>query len=237
MSNSGSGARIEGPGTVKDPLEDPYEQMIARQRAHNAAQEEEQNRRFEHPGALESIVPIWGSGKEALADFEDKNYVGGVVNTALAASDVVLAKAVVSGLLKGGLKVAGPHAWRTTLPERKAARKRGENIQGAREWLGDNGFLKPGQPGHHWFIEQKTKWVPDVVKNQPLFSKGTKDAVEHGRIHGPYTVNGVRLPQFNAAQRLWYGTPQWLKAAYVSSAGHGGTAAGRAADTKPKKKK
>lgn len=236
MPKSDSDARIDGPGTVKDPLEDSYEQMIARQRARNAAQEEEQSRKFEHPGALESMVPIWGSGKEALADFEDKNHVGGVVNTALAASDVFLAKAIVGGLLKGGLKVAGPHVWRTTLPERKVAEKRGKKIQGAREWLGEKGFLRPGQPGHHWFIEQKTKWVPDVVKNQPLFIKGMRDAVEHGRIHGPYTVKGVRLPQFNAAQRLWYGTPQWLKAAYVSSAGHSGAAAGWAADTKPKKK-
>lgn len=133
MPNSGS-ARLEGPRTAKDPLEEPYEQMIARQRAHNAALEDEQNRKVDHPGTLESMIPIWGSGKEALADLEDKNYAGAAINAGLAVSDVVIAKAVLSGLAKGGLKVAGPHVWRTTFPERKAAPKK---IQGAREWMGE----------------------------------------------------------------------------------------------------
>jgi hypothetical protein len=216
--------------------------MVAQQRAYNAKQEAEQQRRrngalptvtgdsrrgaadppaqdrqFDHPGALESMIPIWGSGKEALADLEDKNYVGAAVNAGLAVSDVMLAKAVVGGLAKGGLKLAGPYVWRMHP-------KQG---QGARQWLGDKGFVKPGQPAHHWWIEQKSK-VPDWIKNQPPFIKPTRDAVEHGRIHGPYTVDGVKLPRFNDAQRLWYGTPQWAKAAYVSSAGHSGAAAGRA---------
>lgn len=241
MANSGSYARGDRPHSVPDPLAEPYARMVRTQRAYSAKQEaeqdqgsgssrlsdaqvrknaprepQEQGRRFEHPGALESMIPIWGSGKEALADFEDGNYLGAVVNTGLAASDVVIAKAIVSGLAKGGLKTAAPYVWRT---------KGGK--EGARPWLGERGFLKPGQPGHHWLITQKSN-APDWLKNQPPFIKPTKDAVQHGRIHGPYTVDGVRLPRYNAAQRLWYGTPQWAKAGYTSSAGHAGTAAGLA---------
>lgn len=225
---------------MPDPLDEPYARMIARQRAYNARQAAEQearwngaqalvprdlrrgaaraqDRRFDHPGALESMAPIWGSGKEALADLEDRNYVGASINAGLALSDAVFAKALLSGLAKGGLKTAGPHAWSVHPSAGK----------GARRWLGDKGFVRHGQPAHHWWIEQKSK-VPDWIKNQPPFIKPTRDAVEHGRIHGRYTVNGVKLPRFNRAQRIWYGTPQWVKAAYVSSAGHAGAAAGRA---------
>ena len=93
------------------------------------------------------------------------------------------------------------------------------------------GFLEKGQPGHHWFLEQASN-APDWLKNQPLFVKPMKDAVQHGRVHGPYTVNGVRLPQFNAAERFWYGTPDWFKALNVSVPGHLGTAAGRGVSDK-----
>ncbi len=174
------------------------------------------------------MIPIWGSGKEALADFEVENYVGAAVNTGLAVSDVFLAKAVVSGLAKGGLKVAGPHVWRVPYPEVKAAQRRKEKLQGARQWMGEKGFVKPGDHGHHWAIPQKAKFIPDWVKNQPPFIN-PMDAVKHGRTHGPYTVDGVKLPRFNAVERLWHATPPWAKAGYISSAGHGGTAAGRAA--------
>ncbi len=172
----------------------------------------------DHPGALESMIPVWGSGKEALADFEVGNYGGAAFNAGMAVSDAFLAKAVASGLAKGGLKLAGPHVWRT---------KPWEAGQGARQWMGRQGFVKPGQPAHHWIFEQKSS-VPEFIKNQPPFIKAMKDALQHGRIHGAYTSKGTRLPPFNLAQRLWFGTPQWAKAAYVSSAGHGGTAAGRA---------
>jgi hypothetical protein len=169
-----------------------------------------------HPGPLESLLPIWGSGREAIADLEDRNYFGGAFNAGLAASDFVVAKALLGGLAKGGVKVGGKYVWRNAPWEE-------ENM---RQWLGKQGFLKPGQHGHHWWLEQKSS-APDLLKNQPPFIKGTKDAVEHGRIHGPYTVNGVKLPQFNAAQRFWHGTPDWWKALNVSMPGHAGTAAGR----------
>jgi hypothetical protein len=182
-------------------------------------------RRYEHPGVLKSMIPIWGSGKEALADFEDRNYGGAAVNAGLAISDVVLAKALLSGLTKGGLKVAGPHVWRKWEKSKAVGEK--AKATGMRPWLVERDFVKKGQPAHHWAFEQRTS-VPDFVKNQAPFVKPMKDAVQHGRIHGRYTKGGVTLPRYNAPQRLWYGTPQWAKAGYISSAGHGGTAAGQA---------
>ena len=52
--------------------------------------------------------------------------------------------------------------------------------------------------------------------------------VEHGRVHEPYTVNGTKLPQFNAVQRAWYGAPDWFKALNLSIPGHAGLATGTA---------
>lgn len=244
MAGSGSYARGDQPRPVPDKLKGPYEEVVRRQQAINAqqatseaqrraaaagvpptlsgppmqgAQPPSDRRKFDHPGALESMIPIWGSGKEALADLEDRNYSGAAVNAALAASDVVLAKAILTGLAKGGLKLAGPHAWRTAPWEEP----------GMRKWLGQQGFLKPGQPGHHWLLKQSSN-APDWLKNQPPFIKGTRGNLDHGRMHGPYTQGGVRYPPYNPAELLWHETPQWAKAAYVSSAGHSGMAVGRA---------
>lgn len=229
MAGTGSFTRGDKPRSVPDPLAEPYAAMTAKQRAYNTRQEAGKGLTVEHPGTLESMAPIWGSGKEAVADWQEKKYVRAGVNAALAASDIFLAKAVVSGVLKGGLKTAGPYVWRTKYKEKLP---NGDLAVGAREWLGKQGFLKPGQPGHHWLIPQKS-WVPEVIKNQPPFVMGTKDAVQHGRIHGPYTVNGVRLPRFSVPERLWFGTPPWAKAAAASVTGHAGEAVDRAVATSP----
>jgi hypothetical protein len=171
-----------------------------------------------HPGPWESVIPIWGSGREALAEEHDGNHLSAIFNGGLAASDAFVLKALASGLVKGGLKVGGTHVWRNAPKE----------AESARQWLGRKGFLKRNQPGHHWWLEQKSA-APDWLKNQPPFVNGMADHVQHGRIHGPYTVDGVKLPRFNRLQRFWYGTPHWFKALTVSTSGHADTAAGRAA--------
>jgi hypothetical protein len=184
----------------------------------NSDKAAEKEDRFQHPGGWESVVPIWGSGKEALADFEDGDYLGAAGNGVLAASDVFLAKAILTGLIKGGAKVGGTYVWRNPVWKE-------ENM---RQWLGRRGFVKPNQHAHHGIIPQKAP-VPDWIKNQP-FNIKPLDAVTHGRVHGRYTVNGQKLPRFKLGQRLWYGTPGWTKPATASSAGHALTATDRAVD-------
>jgi hypothetical protein len=88
--------------------------------------------------------------------------------------------------------------------------------------------LESGQHGHHWLIPQNGwgKNVPDWIKNHPLNIKPMPDAVTHWRIH-----NGVGdLPRFNPAQRYWFGTPDWVKAATGSAAGHAVDAANARSD-------
>ena len=114
-------------------------------------------------------------------------------------ADAVILYDTGRGLLKGGLKLKGPFTWRTKPWEEP----------GARKWLGEQGFLKKGEHGHHALIPNKGwgKNVPDAIKNQPFNIKGM-DAAEHGRIHGRY----LGAPQFNALERYWRGTPRWWKA-------------------------
>lgn len=229
MASSGSYARGDQPRSVPDPNAAAYAAAGNTQRAYNAKQAAAvangragpEGRRSSrgpswapdvgHPSTLESLAPVWGSGREALADLHDGDYVGAVGNGVMAASDLVLAKAVLTGLAKGAVKVTGSHAWRS---------KPWDEVKGIREWMGDKGLLQPGEHGHHGIIPQNGwgKRVPDYIKNQPWNIKGL-DAVTHGRIHGRYTVDGVKLPRFNAAERAWHGTPTWTKPATTGLAG------------------
>ncbi len=161
-----------------------------------------------HPGFAESLIPIWGSGREAVADFQEGDYAGAALNGALAASDLFLAESIARGLAKGGFYVAknvakkAPYAWKTEV----------------RPWMGKQGVLEAGQHGHHWAIPQNGwgKDVPDFIKNQPWNIKPMPSAEVHGRITGSYKGK----PQFNAAQRYWYGTPAWSKVGAAAAVGH-----------------
>ena len=141
---TGSFERGDQPRSVPDPDGDAYDEMIRRSRARADRRSDHASTRSDlpdvgHPGTVESMIPIWGSGREALADLHDHNYVGAGVNGVLAGSDVILAKALAGGLLKGGLKMAGSYVWRN-------ARWEADSM---RQWLGKQGFLAKGQPGHH----------------------------------------------------------------------------------------
>ena len=145
-----------------------------------------------HPGFAESLIPVWGSGREALADLNEGHDGMAAVNGALAISDLFVAGEVAKGLAKGGFKLAGSNSWNAT-----------------RKWMGKNKFLDAGEHGHHWLIPQKGwgEHVPDVVKNQPWNIKRMASPEVHGRIHGPYAGK----PRYNPVQGAWFGTPTWSK--------------------------
>jgi RHS repeat-associated protein len=53
------------------------------------------------PGFWEGMIPVWGSGKQAINDFQCGRWGWGLVNSALAVSDVFLVKAIATGVAKG----------------------------------------------------------------------------------------------------------------------------------------
>jgi RHS repeat-associated protein len=58
------------------------------------------------PGALESLIPVWGSGREAVNDWSEGRYASAAWNAGLAVTDVVPGKVLIGAACKGVLKVA-----------------------------------------------------------------------------------------------------------------------------------
>lgn len=151
-----------GPRSVPDPDGERYDEMIRQERLKTERAEAvgtKSTNSIGHPGFAESLIPVWGSGREAVADWQEGDYAGAALNGALAASDLFLAGSVARGMAKGGFYVArnvakeAPYAWKSEV----------------RPWMGKQKFLKPKQHGHHWAIPQNGwgKDVPDFIKNQP----------------------------------------------------------------------
>jgi RHS repeat-associated protein len=63
------------------------------------------------PGFGESLIPIWGSGRAAINDFQNGNWGWGLFNSALAISDVFLVKSIATAgaklVVTGGAKLIG----------------------------------------------------------------------------------------------------------------------------------
>lgn len=203
------------PRSVPDPAGELYNEMIRqerlkRERAEAAAKQPQNS--VGHPGFAESLIPVWGSGREAVADFQEGDYAGAALNGALAASDLFLAGSIAKGVAKGGVYVAenvakkAPYAWKKEV----------------RPWMIDKGYLKPGQHGHHWAIPQNVwgKNVPEWLKNQPWNIKPMPEGPAGAEMHGRMTNAYKGKPQFNAVERYVYGTPTWSKVAGGAAVGH-----------------
>jgi len=198
---SGSYARGGQPRSVPDPDAAAYEEMIWRQRALNARHDEPETSKEDdywssHPGALESMVPVWGSAREAIADAKEGDVGGAVLNGVLAVTDLApgaaLLKTAGKGAIKGAAKWGGSHTWKAT-----------------RSWMGRRGLIEKGMEGHHALIPNGGwgKKVPEVIKNQPWnITALPKEA--HRRIHTRYGGQ----PRYGVVERTWVGTPTWGKA-------------------------
>lgn len=163
------------------------------------------------PGVWESMIPIWGSVRAAVDDYQNGRYGWAVFNAGLAVSDVFLMKAVVVGLGKvaagTAFKVAGSHSWGAT-----------------RAWLGKSMSLKKGQEVHHWLLERNQgigKYARGWLKNQPwnlmVLPETTGELRPGWGIH-----RAIETAWRNGNLFEWFmiGTPQWFKAASLSGAGH-----------------
>src|SRR5262249_8781696 len=129
----------------------------------------------------------------------------GLVNTAIAVSDVFLVKSIATAVVKVGVeglvRVSGSAAWGAT-----------------REWMVSRGWEEGvgSKPLHHWLIPQNGwgKYVPEVVKNQPYNIMGTGSRAFHLAIEGKSYLG---VPGMNMAGRLWFGSPTWAKTLLVNA--------------------
>jgi len=209
------------PRSVPDPAGERYDAMIRQERLKSAhadgAATKSASNSVGHPGFAESLIPVWGSGREAVADFQEGDYAGAALNGALVASDLFLVESIAKGVGKGAFYVA-----------KNAAKNPYDWDRYVRPWLGgERKMLAKGQHGHHWAIPQNGwgKRVPDYVKNQPWninpMPKGEVGAEMHGRI-----TNACKgKPRFNVVERYIYGTPTWAKVGTGAAVGHPAAAA------------
>jgi len=151
------------------------------------------------PGFWESLIPVWGSGKQAVHEFECGRWGWGTFHAAVAISDVFLVKAAADALAKGALKISGVHTWEAT-----------------RKWLTKKGWREfKGQHMHHWLIPQNGwgRYIPDAIKNQPWNLMGMRSAAFHRGLHG------IGPDPMNLLGKTAYGTPTWFKLGIFSSGG------------------
>ena len=208
-----------GPRSVPDSEGAQYDEMIRLERARRERAEAGQPvNSVGHPGFAESLIPVWGSGRESVADFQEGDYAGAALNGALAASDLFLAGSIAKGVAKGGVYVVG-----------RAATKASTSTKGpyawkekVRPWMGKQGYLNKGQHGHHWAIPQNGwgKNVPEWIKNQPWNIKPMPEGPAGAEMHGRLTGSYKGKPKFNAVERYVHGTPTWSKVGTGAAVGH-----------------
>jgi len=150
-----------------------------------------------HPGTLESLAPVWGSAREALADYYDGHPVRALGDLALAASDVIPVKAATGMIAKGGLKVASK-SWRYE-----------------RRLIGKAGLAAKGQHVHHVFIPQGEwgKAVPGQIKNMGWNLKPMESVAAHQKAHG----HGLK---YGPLQQFFHATPEGFQRTLGVLGGH-----------------
>lgn len=146
------------------------------------------------PGFVESLIPVWGSTRGLIADLKQGDRRGAAINGAMLLSELNPLAWGATALSKAGIRAAMKAGTSQTW---NATRKR----------MAKQGYFGKGEQGHHWFIHQASG-APLWITNHPInIVKLPADV--HKRIHFRDLKNG--LPRFNMAERLYYGTPTWLK--------------------------
>jgi hypothetical protein len=205
------------PRSVPDEAGEQYDREMARVRAQRQAEDggqspTESQWKISRPNTLLSLVPVVGPAWEAAADFQDGDYAGAAVNAAFAVAD--LAPAGVA--LKGANAIRkGVGAWKKGSVTADAARKviRGRKLAGS------------GEEIHHSIPLNGLGRNTQDWRNHYAFLK-TMPKEQHRRLTGSWDGK----PRYNAAQRAWFGTTDWMKAYPLYGVDHVGLAVERSGD-------
>jgi len=156
------------------------------------------------PGFAESLIPVWGSGRAAIDDFQNGRWGWGIFNTALAISDLIMVGTVVKTIskvgVKGIVKIGGSYSHGAVT-----------------RWMTKTGWETAGKQAHHCVIPQSGwgKWIPNFIKNQPWNLK-LLTWPEHILAHGK-TLRKLAQPDLptslNAFQALLLSTKATHRAA------------------------
>lgn len=174
-----------------------------------------QERGVGEPGFWEGLIPFWGSGRQATNDFQNGRWGWGIVNSAVAISDVIVVGIIVKAVAKTGVKATisiGSSSWRS-----------------ARTLYKEVGLADfAGQHFHH-LLKQKyylNSTAMKTIMNQSFMVtklrqgynwKGVNFSMNgwHQLLDGK-TVSGMKMSDL---ERIWYGSNNFQKAGATSAVG------------------
>lgn len=198
------------PTSVPDPAGDAYDAEMARVReqrrreergarnpisaARDAFKDWQAGPRMARPNLGQSLIPVVGPAWEAVADLQEGDYGGAALNVAFAAGD-----ALPVGVGFKGVKMA-----RKGIGLLKDGSVTGN---ASAKILRGRGVATPGTEIHHTIPLNGTSRTAQDWRNHYALLKVMPKA-QHRRLTGRWGD----LPRYNAAQRLWYGTTDWMKA-------------------------
>ena len=196
------------PRTVPDPAGELYDREMAKVRAERAAIEGVSRQRWVgSPARMEAqdamtavppdpaagrVMPLIGPLMEAYDDFRGGKPLQGLGQTALAVGDGLLMSTGAGAALAFGRGTAKNVGVRTAEAVRKQLRRRG--------------VAGPGQEIHHSVSLNGISRTAQNWRNHPAFMKVLPKA-DHRRLTGRWGD----LPKFGPVERLWVGTPAWMK--------------------------
>jgi len=174
-------------------------------------------RKYPELSTLESITPVYGSGKQAYYDFQDGDWQWGLFNTGMAVSDVFLVKSVATGVgkavMKKGLYGGTKRYFGTGMSHSYGAsvarwKKLGVNMSGSKD---------------HWLLTQKLMkkypWLKPIG-NQTWNLKRFGSQASHMRWgHGQRYLD-IQYSYWRFAYPVM-ATPTWFKAGVVSGSMRG----------------
>ncbi|MEH6677531.1 hypothetical protein [Phenylobacterium sp.] len=148
------------------------------------------------------MIPVWGASRGLIADWKQGDRMGMAINGAMLLSELNPlawgATAYSKAGIRAAMKIGSSRTWNAT-------RKR----------MARAGYFQSGEQGHHWLFRQGSN-LPLWLVNHPI-NVMKLPANVHKRLHTRDLVNG--LDRFSVAERLYYGTPTWLKVEAGRAAG------------------
>ena len=184
------------------------------------------------PSLAGSLVPVIGSSRQAAADFERGRWGWGIFNTVMAVTDLIPVKAIWTAGSKVGLKGLIRLGYFKGKSWKSFRFYKTWKWSEVRQWANRVGWSEyKGQPFHHWLVPRRwyenKPWekTGEFLFNQPWNilripsqrPRGLKPKEFHDLIEGKLP-SGVEI-RYSSFQRVWYGTPQWSKAASSSASG------------------
>jgi hypothetical protein len=158
--------------------------------------------RIGHPGVIDGMIPIYGSGRDALAYLQEGDYG----QAALSAGELALDAATL--VPAGFVARSAGAAMRKGV---RVANLRPTYNQAYRDLRKAKIHPGKGYEAHHMLqLYGKDRSARDF-RNHPAFLKVLTQA-EHDIAHAPWKWD-------NALLKINYGTPEWVKAAAVAAAG------------------